>query len=155
EWAILRSDDNNVDFARYKAFIDTNPSWPSIGMFRRRAEQMLWHEKLDSEVVRAFFAAERPLTAKGKLAMARALLAKGDRNGASMLVRDTWRNDTFSGDLESQILDLFPGFVSAADTKVRMDRRLNVEDRETAARAAQRLGGNEMAIFRARAAVIQ
>ena len=38
EWAILRSDDSESDFARYNAFITANPGWPSIVTFRRRAE---------------------------------------------------------------------------------------------------------------------
>src|SRR5262249_5755159 len=30
EWAILRSDDNDADFSRYRNFIAANPSWPSL-----------------------------------------------------------------------------------------------------------------------------
>jgi hypothetical protein len=37
EWAILRSDNNEVDFKRHVAFISDNPSWPNIGLLRRRA----------------------------------------------------------------------------------------------------------------------
>ena len=40
-----------------------------------------------------FFANNKPLSAKGKLALARALLAQGDRKGAEALVREAWRND--------------------------------------------------------------
>src|SRR5262249_52615801 len=38
EWIILRGDNNGANFARYAAFIAANPSWPSIALFRRRAE---------------------------------------------------------------------------------------------------------------------
>ena len=44
EWIILRSDNNGADSTRYIAFIAANPGWPSVGMFRRRAEEMLWVE---------------------------------------------------------------------------------------------------------------
>ena len=44
EWAILRDDDNGVDFARYNAFLLENPGWPSLSMFRRRAEATLWQD---------------------------------------------------------------------------------------------------------------
>src|SRR5882672_300249 len=77
EWAILRSDNNNADFPRYASFIAANPSWPSIGFFRRRAEAMLWQERADPATVRAFFAKDQPLTAKGRFALARTLLASG------------------------------------------------------------------------------
>ena len=50
EWAILRS--KEVDFQRYVAFISDNPSWPGIGLLRRRAEAGLWKERLDPRTVR-------------------------------------------------------------------------------------------------------
>jgi soluble lytic murein transglycosylase len=46
EWIILRSDGNGAGSARYTAFIAANPSWPSLAMFRRRAEALLWAENL-------------------------------------------------------------------------------------------------------------
>src|SRR5438132_2897937 len=74
EWAILRSNNNDVDFRRYVAFISDNPGWPNIGLLRRRAEAALWKERLDPQTVRAYL--DQPLTAQGKFALARALLLK-------------------------------------------------------------------------------
>jgi soluble lytic murein transglycosylase len=153
EWALLRSDDKGTDFDRYVAFIDHNPGWPSMGLLRRRAEAQLWQEGRSPQTVRAFFATTRPTTAKGRFALARALLAQGDRNGALHYIREAWHADAFSGDLESEALGTFPGMIGAADHKARMDRRLYVNDHETALRAAHRLGSTEMAIARARIAV--
>src|SRR5262249_59936770 len=45
EWAILRSDDNNADFSRYRNFIAANPSCPSLIMLRNRAEHLLWQRQ--------------------------------------------------------------------------------------------------------------
>src|SRR5690242_19903940 len=42
EWVILRSEDGSNDFSRYSAFINANPSWPTIPLLRRRAEAALW-----------------------------------------------------------------------------------------------------------------
>ena len=78
EWAILRSK-QAVDFQRYVAFISDNPSWPSIGLLRRRAEAALWKERLDPQIVRAYFGKDQPLTTQGKFALARALLLEGER----------------------------------------------------------------------------
>jgi soluble lytic murein transglycosylase len=153
EWIILRSDDNNVDFARYNAFIAANPNWPSIVTLRKRAEAMMWHERLAAPAVRAFFADIEPLSTKGHFALARALLASGDRAGAQAHVRDAWRNDDFSADLEAVALELFGDLITRADEKARMDRRLYNEDNATALRAAQRLGGYAPALARACAAV--
>ena len=103
EWVLLRSDNNTADFARYAAFISANPSWPSIGLLRRRAEAMLWQEHADPATVRAFFGKDPPLSAKGRLALARALLAFGDGAGAQAQVREAWRNEALSIDLEDPL----------------------------------------------------
>ena len=108
EWAILRSNDTqSIDVSRYMAFITENPSWPSTALLRRRAEATLWADRLDPAFVRAFFGKERPTTTKGKFALARALLLQGDRAGAQSLVREGWRNDSFSSELEDPALDVF------------------------------------------------
>src|SRR5262249_7540063 len=91
EWALLRRDDNGIDFNRYAVFLDANPSWPSNGMLRRRAEAQLWQEARNPATVRGFFATTKPTTPKGRFALARALLAQGDRNGALHYIREAWR----------------------------------------------------------------
>jgi soluble lytic murein transglycosylase len=155
EWTILRSDETqSIDLSRYMAFITENPSWPSTALLRRRAEATLWADRLDPAFVRAFFGKDRPLTTKGKFALARALLLQGDRAGAQSLVREAWRNDTFSDELESPALDVFKDLITPADHKVRMDMRLYAEDTEGALRSANRAGGNAQVIARARIAVI-
>jgi peptidoglycan lytic transglycosylase len=156
EWAILRSDETeSVSLSRYTAFINANPSWPAIGLLRRRAEGTLWSDRPDPSLVRAFFGKERPTSTKGKFALARALLLQGDRAGAQSLVRDAWRNDNFSGELESLALDVFGDLITAADHKARMDMRLYAEDVEGGLRSANRAGGNAPAIAKARVAVIE
>jgi len=155
EWAILRSDNNEVDFQRYVAFISDNPGWPNIGLLRRRAEAALWKERLDPPTVRAYFDKDQPLTAQGKFALARALLLEGDRADARNLVREAWRYDNFSGDLEAQILDVFRDLITDADHKTRMDMRLYAEDVDAALRSANRAAGNAPVIAIARIAVIK
>jgi soluble lytic murein transglycosylase len=156
EWVILRTDDNTVDFARYNAFISANPAWPSNITFRRRAEAALWQERAGSATVRAYFADARPVSAKGRFALARALMLDGDRSGAQALVREVWRGDSFSQELESQALDLFGEMIGRADDKARMDRALYVkDDLDAGLRAAKRLGGDQPAIAKARISVMQ
>jgi soluble lytic murein transglycosylase len=155
EWAILRSASNEVAFRRYAAFIFDNPSWPGIGFLRRRMEAALWRERPDPQTVHTYFGKDRPLTAQGKFALARALLLQGDRVGAQNLVREAWRYDNFSGDLEAQILDVFRDLINNADHKARMDIRLYAEDTDAAMRSANRVGGNAPVIAKARIAVIK
>ena len=154
EWLVVRSDDTTAAFARYAAFIAANPSWPSIVTLRRRAEAMLWQERSDPPTVLAFFKTDPPHTAKGKFALARALLSQGDSAGAHQTISDAWRSDAFSGDLEAQARDMFAGLITAEDDKARMDARLYAEDDDAGLRAAHHLDGTQLAIAKARAAVI-
>lgn len=153
EWAALRAESDDFNFARYAAFIAANPGWPNLAQFRRKAEAALWQNPADDTQVRTFFAAQKPVSAKGKLALARAALAQGDRTTAQQMVRDAWRNDSFSADMEKRTLDAFGPLLTAADHKARMDRRLYAEDIAEGTRAAQRLGAAQAALAKARAAV--
>ena len=96
---ILRSDNTNPTFARYAAFVNANPSWPHVPLFRRRAENALWSDHLDDNAASlAFFANHKPTTAKGRYMLARAVLAKGDREAAAALVRPARGNVDCSAD---------------------------------------------------------
>jgi soluble lytic murein transglycosylase len=153
EWIILRSNDNGAGVERYVAFLSQNPSWPSQTFLRRRAESSLWDDKRDDATVLAYFDGNTPLSGKGRFVLARALLARGDRAGAERLVREAWRGDTFSRDIESAALDQFSPLLTAADQRARMEFLLFNSDNEGAMRAATRLGGPYPAIAKARIAV--
>lgn len=153
EWAILRTDDDVLNFAQYAEFIRANPRWPGVDVFRRRAEARLWSERREPGAVLAHFSNQEPLGVLGKLAMARALLARGDRAAARKYVRSAWRENDFSVHLESQVLETFGPLLTRDDHKARMDTRLYADDLGTAMRAASRLGAADVAIVKARGAV--
>lgn len=153
EWVFLRSDNTNPSFQRYAAFVIANPDWPHVPLFRRRAENALWNDHVDDNAVLAFFAARPPSTAKGRYMMARALLGKGDRAGATALVRHAWTHQDASADVESKVLEMYGDMLTRADHKTRMEQRFYLDDVEAGTRAAKRLGGDEIALAKARAAV--
>jgi soluble lytic murein transglycosylase len=152
EWIILRSDDSGASVERYRAFISANPSWPSQSFLRRRLEAALWDDHRDDATVWAWFENESPLSAKGKFSLARVMIARGDRANAERLVKDAWRNDAMSEDTESTALDLFGALLTPGDHKARMDLLLYGSEHEAALRAAKRLGGNQVALAKARIA---
>jgi soluble lytic murein transglycosylase len=154
EWVILRSDNADLDFPRFAAFISANPGWPGIVFLRRRAEAAIWQQQPDWRKVVAFFAGEPPHGARGRFALARALLAEGDRVGAQALVSAAWRRDAFPADVEAQARQVFAGLITAADDKARMDARFDADDEEAGQRAAQQLGAFELAIAKVRTAVL-
>ncbi len=154
EWIILRSESNGATVERYRDFIAGNSGWPSLDFMRRRAEAALWDDRRDDGAVLAWFQNETPLSAKGRLVLARAALNRGDRRTAERLVRETWREDSLSAAMERAVLDQFGALLTGADHKARMDSLLyRNSEREAAWRAAQRLGGAQQALAKARLAV--
>jgi soluble lytic murein transglycosylase len=149
EWMILRSP-NRFRSSRYLAFIAANPGWPGISAFHRYAEEMLWVEDVKPGEVLRFFKDTPPQTARGRLALARALYAQGDIEAARVQVRTAWRLDSMSNELEQQVLKNYSELLSREDHKARMERRLGANDKEAAMRAAHRLGSAQVAIARAR-----
>src|SRR6476660_9057563 len=151
EWFILRHPDGEAKFDRFAAFIADNPHWPSTALFRRRAEVRLWKERSDAATIRRFIAGQ-PASAKGKFALARVLLAEGDRDGAARLVREAWQSDELSERSEADALEAFRDLLTREDHRARMDKRIGAKDLAGAARAARRLGSEEIAIVKTCAA---
>jgi soluble lytic murein transglycosylase len=155
EWVYLRNYNTNPSFARFASFIVQNPAWPHVPLFRRRAENALWDDRVDDATIRAFFKTHEPTTAKGRLTLARVLLTAGDRNAAEALARKAWRDDDFSAAVERIALDQIGSLITPADWKARMEARLYADDTEAALRAAEHVGAADRAIARARVAVIK
>jgi soluble lytic murein transglycosylase len=148
EWMLLRRGDSHVSFGRYVAFMVDNPEWPSIPLLRRRAEARLWQQRRDPAVVRSFVGSE-PAGVYGELALARVLLAAGDRAGAERTVRSAWYAGELSAETETAVLAEFPDLLTRTDHVARMDRRIGAKDFTGAMRAAKRLGDAEVAVVKA------
>jgi soluble lytic murein transglycosylase len=151
EWTYLRDSESPVGFDRYNAFLQANPEWSSM-VLRRRAEARLWQEGRGAATVRRFVG-DQPVSALGRLAVARVLLAEGDRAGAAHEVRAVWQSSELSAELEAAIVNAFPGELTADDDVARMDRRIGAKDFGAAMRAAKRLGSAQIAIVKACEAV--
>lgn len=152
EWYLLRHSESQANFSRYAAFIAANPDWPSMALLRRQAEARLWQEHSDAATVHGF-TLDQPISAKGKFALARVLLAEGDRDGAARLVHAAWRSDELSDRTESDAYDAFHDLLTRDDHRARMDKRIGAKDLAGARRAAKRLGSDELAIVKACGAV--
>lgn len=152
EWFVLRHPDGEANFGRYATFIADNPGWPSMGLLRRRAEVRLWQERSDAATVRRFTGGQ-PASAKGRFALARALLAEGDRDGAGRQVREAWRSEELSERVEGEAFEIFRDLLTREDHRARMDKRIGAKDFAGAKRAAKHLGSDELSIVKACAAV--
>lgn len=153
EWMILRSDDNGAPTERYRDFLAENPTWPSQIYLRKRGESALWDDKRDNATVLAFFSSSQPISPKGRFMLAGALLARGDRQNAARLVREAWRNDSFTSHTEETALERFGSLLTPGDHKTRMDLLLYGNDSGGALRSAKRLGAGYIALAKAHIAL--
>jgi soluble lytic murein transglycosylase len=151
EWFILRHPDADANFSRYAAFITDSPGWPSMGLMRKRAEARLWQERSDAATVRDFVG-DQPTSAKGRFALARVLLAEGNRDDAGRIVRQAWRSDELLERSETEAFELFRDLLTREDHRARMGKRVGAKDLSGAKRVAQRLGSDELSIVKACAA---
>src|SRR4029077_11978490 len=118
---------------------------------RRRIEAALWDDHREDSAVWSWFENESPVSAKGRIALAKVMIGRGDRANAERLVREAWRSDPMSEDTEATALDLFGALVTAGDHKARMDTMLYGTEQEAAGmRAAKRLGSGHVALAKAR-----
>jgi soluble lytic murein transglycosylase len=152
EWFILRHPDAEANFSRYAAFIADNRGWPSMALLRRRAEARLWQERIDAARVHSF-TGDQPASAKGRFALARVLLAEGDREGAGRQVREAWRSQELSERVEAEAHEIFRDLLTREDHRARMDKRIGARDFSGAMRAARHLGRDDVSIVKACAAV--
>jgi soluble lytic murein transglycosylase len=152
-WLALRLDWKPVGFERAAAFLRENPDWPGAnGLLRRRTEALLYEEKRDPRTVRAFFANTQPLSGEGKLALARVLLASGDKIGALPLVKSAWRDDDLNASIENETISMFGGMLARDDHAVRASNLFYAGNHFAALRAAERGGADLLALERARQA---
>jgi soluble lytic murein transglycosylase len=149
DWAAIRSG-LALGFERIVSFFRANTDWPWDAAVRRRAEESLFTERKPAATVRAFFAARRPTTPSGKLALAIALRADGLERDATVLVRETWHDDLFSREFEAKVTEAFPNVLTQADHRARMERALFKENWETATRAAALAGKDYATLVKAR-----
>ncbi|CAM5769030.1 lytic transglycosylase [Labrys miyagiensis] len=153
EWIAIRSAARQVGFQRINAFLTAYPAWPGNGLLRRRAEEALYNDGMDAGTIRSFFASSAPETDEGKVALASVLLRSGDQQAAAALIRDAYRNDPLSGQLEADIVRGYGNLLSRADHKFRADRLIYDGNFVDGLRVAARAGADVVSLAKVRIAV--
>ena len=152
-WALYRSN-YRASLAQMKSFT-TDASWPSDGTLRFKIEQELLQGSYGSKEIISYFGTASPSWPQGYMALAGAMVKIGQIDRANKLIRECWRNVKMSAANEKDILQRFPGIVTYADKKFRMDALLYKENIGDASRIARELGGDAVTLANARIAVIK
>ncbi len=153
EWVALRDAPQKIGADRLGAFERAHPDWPTQRWFRAQQEARLLRLQ-DPKPVEAFFATSPPETSLGKYALARALKGDGQAAEGAKIARGLFRDTEMTPYLEGRLKADFGADLSQADYKYRADRLLYKEQVGPAMHAAALAGPDELALAKARVAVI-
>lgn len=123
-WYEIIAADGYLNFRQIKEFVEDNPHWPRQRLMRQRTEEAIQPTNSVREILSWFHDFE-PITTQGKVSLARALLAVGNRQQeAAAAVRRAWIDGQFSSTSERAFLKEFGGSLNAAAHRERLDRLL-------------------------------
>jgi soluble lytic murein transglycosylase len=142
EWLYLKDTGSKADYRRLTAFATENPYWPQADAFSRDAERALYKRNPGASEVLAYFSTRKPATAAGMLALARAKLSTGDREGAKTWAARGWRETEADGVTESAVLAEFGSLLTTADHEARLWAKIMAQETNAAIRVSKRLSGD-------------
>jgi soluble lytic murein transglycosylase len=156
-WYYLRASKGHAPFADVVAFLRDNPLWPSKPLLMRSAEMSAFFQSPPAAQVIAHFNHNAPSSGAGKAALGAALLAEGQREQGTALIREAWRSDILADGVETKLLERHGDLLTAADHKTRVDWLLLQGNRGLVAdarRMARMLDKDELISIEARAAEV-
>ena len=101
EWLRLRAGVGT--FAEYRAFLAKHPTWPGLGLLRRRGEAAIAEGTAAGQVI-AYFADRPPQTGTGALRLAAALAAAGQAGRSRDELVRAWQTLSMSAEEEAAFL---------------------------------------------------
>src|SRR5262245_53067132 len=155
ELVYLRDHWKTAGYRRITAFLDQAPQWPLSETLRKRAELSIYLSDMPADTVLAHFATHQPASPQGKLALARAELAGGNRETARKLVRRVWIEETLDQALERKVRDEFGKLLTSDDHRQRMSRLIYKQETNAAVRTSKLLSKDEQAAALAAQALIR
>lgn len=150
-WRRLREGDL-ADFWSYRDFLARASHWPETVRLQVRAEELLPDGLPPNQTV-AFFADRPPRTPKGRLLLAEALLALGDTERGTALLRRSWVEDDHAPADEQRIRERAGSALRREDHHARLARLLWDGSASAARRVFPLVDSRRRAIAEARLAL--
>jgi len=153
EWLIATEGGNDATWQRLGEAQAAVADWPGQRLMQIRYEQALRRAEPDAETVLLAMEGREPVLEPTVLLLARALVETGRDNEAASLIRGYWREEPFSEEMETAILEEFGSFLTGGDHSWRMARILYDGGTDAAVRTAALLGEDVQAFAAAWSAV--
>lgn len=152
-WRILSDRDSPTSFDELDQGLTQLQNWPGRETMRRKAEQSIIDSSLTPAERVAWLKQSGPITGDGRLYLAMALQQTGDRQEATRLAREAWREAILTPRAEGLARQSFSSALTGADHAARVDRLLWREDRASAQRLLPLLSSDQRRLAEARIAL--
>ena len=133
-WWDYSSPGSTASFAAIARFMDEHPDWPDQRLLQINAEAAMARGVSDAEVV-AWYRWRDPVSAPGRLRYADALLARGEDERATALVRAAWVEGSFASRELRETYRRYRSMLQPEDHVARLERLVWANH----ARAARRM----------------
>ncbi len=142
ELLYLRDHWKDAGYRRIMDFLRAAPKWPLSETLIKRAEQALYENDEPVDLIMAHFAGREPVSTEGRLALARANFAKGNRKATQLLIQQVWNDTGISPAFEKSVISEFGSILTSDDHKRRMWRMVYAQETNGAIRNSKRLGAD-------------
>jgi soluble lytic murein transglycosylase len=154
QWRYAIEDRAPLEFDPLSSALEQLADWPGRASMRQRAEKAIFTSRLNPSQRIAFLRQDNgPLSGDGRIALAQALRAAGNRQEAIDIARAAWREDTLTADAERVAQSEFADDFSAEDHAARVEILLWRGDRSGAARLFPRISNADRLLGQARIAL--
>ena len=153
EWLYFKAQDPLVNIAEADAFLDAHSDWPAVSRIQSFVEGRI-PVNAKPQTVLDFFATRDPITGVGRIRLASALYATGEKEAGDIHLREGWVNYNFSVSEERHILSAYGGRLTKADHAARVDRLLFARQVTNARRIFSKLDAADRRKAEARAALL-
>ena len=153
-WRMAAFAEAPLDFEEIAGALRELEGWPGRATMRTRAEQAIFSVRLSPAERIAFLRQDGgPVSGDGRIALALALRAQGQRDEAIEIARAAWREDTLSATAEAAASESFGSAFSGEDHAARVDILLWRGQRGAAQRLLPRIAPADRLLAQARMAL--
>ncbi len=151
-WLALVEDEADADFQDLATFIIDNPTWPELDVLQTMAEARLT-DSVDKTLTLRLFEARAPLTTRGRIRFAEALLDAGRDKEAAEQIRHAWTFGDFSAKEQRSLAQRHGRFLGIEDHIARLDNLLWDRKWRSAERMLPRVSEDYRKLAKARLAL--
>ena len=137
-WLRMINQSQPADFAAMAGFLMANPGWPMAERLQAIAEDTIT-DPADHALIRKFFDSRPPLTTRGHIRYAQALLAAGEDERAEELIRRAWVEGDFSAREDGRFYQKYRRLLTREEHIARLDNLLWNYRRTSALRMIERV----------------